>query len=80
MRVCAADVTTEELQQIHQNVQAELERRAALQRGAPESKRCVPALAVAALAPPWRALAARARRRNSILWRTPTPRKANRKR
>ena len=42
LRVCAADVTTEELQQILQNVQAELERRAALQRGAPESKRCVP--------------------------------------
>ena len=67
MRVCAADVTTEQLQQILQSVQAELERRAALQRGAPESKRCVPALAVAALAPPWRALAAHPRRRNSIL-------------
>ena len=36
MRVCAADVTTEELQQILQNVQAELERRVALQRGAPK--------------------------------------------
>ena len=60
LRVCAADVTTEQLQQILQSVQAELERRAALQRGAPESKRCVPPLAVAALAPPWRAFAARA--------------------
>ena len=67
LRVCAADVTTEQLQQILQNVQAELERRAALQRGAPESKRCVPPLAVAALAPPWRALAAHPRRRNSML-------------
>ncbi|EOD09318.1 hypothetical protein EMIHUDRAFT_438136 [Emiliania huxleyi CCMP1516] len=35
----APDVTTEQLQQILQSVQAELERRAALQRGAPESKR-----------------------------------------
>ena len=57
MRVCAADVTTEQLQQILQSVQAELERRAALQRGAPESKRCVPPLAVAALARGLRTLA-----------------------
>ena len=66
-RVRAADFTTEQLQQLLQNVQAELARRAALQGEASESRRCVLALAVAALALPWRAFAARARRRNSVL-------------